>query len=71
MFAQLQGYFEVVCHKAIGKQAENGSEVVSLTNRRLARRRRRSKSELTIPERALAAAASLQGRLRAINKRRG
>jgi hypothetical protein len=33
-------------------------------------RRRRSKSELTIPERASAAAASLQGRLRA-NHRRG
>jgi hypothetical protein len=34
-----------------------------------ARRRRRSKSESTIPKRASATAASLQGRLRANNRR--
>jgi hypothetical protein len=33
--------------------------------------RRQSKSELTIPERASAAATSTQGRLRAINRRGG
>jgi hypothetical protein len=39
--------------------------------RRRRRRRRRSKSELIIPERASAADISLQGRLRANNRRGG
>jgi hypothetical protein len=46
-------------------------DLLSVNSRQRRRRVTRSKSELAIPERATAAASSLQGRVRANNKRGG